>query len=402
MKQSTKEKPQIETVAELVGLNEYQRVARRTDQNTQSGLKGLGFLLLGLFGEVGTLLSALKKKRRDRESFVEYHEAIVEEFGDTLWYFSNIASRASLSLSVLAQRVFRGLKDWDEVGDDAFGTFADIQSERNSHGSPDSPQFEAAIISLAGKVGLLLNDVDQKRVANNRDVLSAHLVDIFRALVTAADVADIDLGDAASFNVRKIHSRWPDQRKYTSLFDEEYDPLEQLPRIIRMNIIEQKAGNRVFVIQQCNSVNVGSALTDNRLVDDDYRFHDGFHLAYAAVLGWSPVIRALLKLKRKSKPKIDDAEDGARAILIEEGISTLIFHRAHRLNYFESINSLDYSLLKLIPEFVRGYEVEECPLWQWEKAILEGFSVFRKLRKHRRGTVIADLNRRSISFKELR
>jgi hypothetical protein len=137
------------------------------------------------------------------------------------------------------------------------------------------------------------------------------------------------------------------------------------------------------------------SISGNRLVDDDYRFHDAFHLAYAAILGWSPVIRALLKLKRKSKPKIDDAEDGASAILIEEGISTLIFHRAHRLNYFESIKSLDYSLLKLIPEFVRGYEVERCPLWQWEKAILDGFSVFRKLRKHRRGTVIADLNTRA-------
>jgi len=401
MKQSAEEKAQLDPTVEIVTLNDYQRIARRTDQNAQSGLKGLGFPLLGLFGEVGTLLSALKKKRRDRESFVGYHEAIVEEFGDTLWYFSNIASRASLDLSVLAQRVFRDLQDWDEVGDEAFGTFGDIQSKRDTHGSPDSPEFEAAIIALAGKVGLLLNDFHQNRIANNRDVLSAHLVDIFRALINAADVADIDLAEAAAFNIAKIHSRWPERRNYTPLFDDQFDPLEQLPRVIKMNIIEQKAGTRTFVIQQCNGVNIGSSLTDNRLVDDDYRFHDAFHLAYAATLGWSPVIRALFKLKRKSKPKIDEAEDGARAILIEEGISTLIFHRAHRLNYFESIKSLDYSLLKFIPEFVRGYEVEKCPLWQWEKAILDGFAVFRQLRKHRRGTVIADLNKRSITLKEL-
>src|SRR2546429_1656352 len=120
MKKSAEEKAQVGAVTEIVTLNEYQRIARRTDQNAQSGLKGLGLPLLGLVGEVGTLLSALKKKRRDRESFVGYHEAIVEEFGDTLWYFSNIASRATLSLSVLAQRVFRDLQDWDEVGDDAF------------------------------------------------------------------------------------------------------------------------------------------------------------------------------------------------------------------------------------------------------------------------------------------
>jgi hypothetical protein len=50
-----------------VSLNEYQIIARRTDQNKDSGLDGLGFFLLGLFGEVGTLLSALKKKQRDRD-----------------------------------------------------------------------------------------------------------------------------------------------------------------------------------------------------------------------------------------------------------------------------------------------------------------------------------------------
>lgn len=89
---------------EIVTLNDYQIIARQTDQNKQSGLDGLTFPLLGLFGEVGTLLSALKKKQRDRDSFVGYNEAVIEEFGDVLWYFTNIASRASLSLSLLAQR----------------------------------------------------------------------------------------------------------------------------------------------------------------------------------------------------------------------------------------------------------------------------------------------------------
>jgi len=386
---------------QLVTLNDYQLIARRTDQNKQSGLDGLAFPLLGLFGEVGTLLSALKKKQRDRESFVGYNEAVIQEFGDVLWYFSNIASRASLKLSVLAQKIFRGLQDWDEVANDPFGTFEDIQSKKPASGSPDSPAFETALISLAGKVGLLMNDFHQNRVATNRDVLSAHLLEIFRALIEAADVADINLAKAAAFNVRKIHSRWPEQRTCTPLFDEAFDSLEQLPRKIEMHIFEKKRGDKTYVIQQCNGLNIGSALTDNRMTHDDYRFHDVFHLSYAAILGWSPVLRALFKVKRKSQPKIDEAEDGARAILIEEGIATLVFHRALRLNHFASISSLDYSLLKLIPEFVSGYEVEQCPLWQWEQAILDGFSVFRKLQLHRRGIVTADLGQRTISFDDL-
>lgn len=392
---------QSEAAQEIFTLNNYQLIARRTDQNKQIELNGLAFPLLGLFGEVGTLLSALKKKQRDRESFVGYNEAVIEEFGDVLWYFSNIVSRASLSLSVLAQKIFRDLQDWDKVENDFFGTFRDIQSEKNADGSPDSPAFEAALIALAGKVGLLLNDFHMNRIANNRDVLSAHLVDIFRALIEAADVADIDLAKAAAHNVHKIHSRWPEQRTHTPLFDEGFDILEQLPRKITMHIFEKKRGDKTYVIQQCKGITIGSALTDNRMTNDDYRFHDVFHLANTAILGWSPVLRALFNVKRKSNPEIDEAQDGNRAILIEEGVSTLIFHRALRLNYFASIKSLDYSLLKLIPEFVNGYEVEQCPLWQWEKAILDGYTVFRQLQLHRRGIVTADLEKRSISFEEL-
>ena len=395
------DKKHNETNQKIITLNDYELIARQTDQNKQSGLDGLTFPLLGLFGEVGTLLSALKKKQRDRESFVGYNEAVIEEFGDVLWYFTNIASRASLSLSLLAQRIFRNLQDWDVVENDFFGTFKDIQSRKNANGSPDSPEFEAALIALAGKVGLLLNDFHMNRIANNRDVLSAHLVDIFRALIEAADVADIDLANAAKHNVCKIHSRWPEHQIYTPLFDDDFDVLEQLPRKITMQIFEKKRGGKTYVIQQCNGITIGSALTDNHMMNDDYRFHDVFHLANAAILGWSPVVRALFNVKRKSNPKIDEAQDGNRAILIEEGISTLIFHRALRLNYFASIKALDYSLLKLIPEFVSGYEVEQCQLWEWEKAILDGYMIFRQLQHYRRGIVTADLEKRSISFEEL-
>src|SRR5205823_11902657 len=119
----------------------------------------------------------------------------------------------------------RALGDWDEVQRDPFGTFADIQKKKNPDGSLESPAFEAALITLAGKVGLLLNDFHLNRILSNRDVLSAHLVEIFRALIEAADVADIDLALAAERNIKKIHSRWPEKRVYTPLFDDAFDPL---------------------------------------------------------------------------------------------------------------------------------------------------------------------------------
>src|SRR4051794_29140030 len=83
-------------------MNEFQRHTLATDQNSLQGMDGLRFPLLGLFGEVGSLLSALKKKQRDRASYTRYEDSVREEFGDVLWYFSNIAARAGLDLSVLA------------------------------------------------------------------------------------------------------------------------------------------------------------------------------------------------------------------------------------------------------------------------------------------------------------
>ena len=367
-------------------LDEYQEAAARTDQNPVGGTDGLAFPLLGLFGEVGTLLSALKKKQRDKDSYVGYSEAVLEEFGDVLWYLSNVASRASLRLRDFAQQVFDNMSTTNVL-------------EQNQRRSADSPEFEAAVIALAGKAGLLLNEFSGGRIGEDRDLLSSHLSKIFSALVQAAAIADVDLEQAAHKNIRKINSRWPRTRQYAPLFDANFSETEQLPRKIEMHIVETRVGGKNYVIQLCNGVEIGSRLTDNKIVEDDYRFHDVFHLAYAAVLGWSPCLRALLRVKRKSKPEIDESQDGARAILIEEGVSTLVFHHALRLNYFACLKSLDYALLKQIHDFVTGYEVDQCPLWQWEKAILDGFDVFRKLRTHRRGIVSADLLERSVTFK---
>lgn len=389
----------MESGVELVTLKEYQEFTRLTDQNKKSGYSGLMLPLLGIYGEVGSLLSELKKKQRDAGSYVGYADSVVEELGDVMWYFANIAARAGLSMNVLAQRMSRELHDWDDVESRDFGTFEDLQS-RHEHAGPNSgEQFERGAIALAAKVGRLLDHVSIGSIEANRDVLSADLVEIFRAIVQAADDADVSLQDAVQKNMEKVTSRWPVERKYPPLFDEEVDPDEQLPRRIEMLIAEKWIRGEAFVIQKCGGIKIGDRLTDNKAGQDDYRFHDVFHLAYAAILGWSPVTRALLKMKRKSDPKVDENEDGARAILIEEGVSTWIFNHAVRLDYFAEIKSLDYTQLKAVKELVKCYEVESCPMWLWEEAILEGFKVFRFLREHRKGLVIADLEERRISVR---
>ena len=382
--------------ASRVGLNAYWRVTALTDNFEDSELD---LPVLGLFGEVGGLLSALKKKQRDQSYEQSYDEAIAEELGDVLWYFTRVAARAQFELSVIAQRAFPYLTDWDEIVSNEAMILGDMQ-----HFGTDpisSEEFSNRVIRLAGRVGDLVNDLHAGAFPSNRDKVAKHLVWIFRAIKEASDAAEVKLEDVARQNLYKIFSRWPHRKYYPPLFDLEDDPAEQLPRHLEIEIFERKRGGKVFVFQRCNGLNIGDPLTDNKEGADDYRFHDVFHYAYAATLGWSPVMRALFKLKRKSDPVKDENQDGARANLVEEGISTWIFNRAQKQDYFAGVQpgKLSYDMLKTVHQFASGYEVERCPLWLWEEAILEGFRCFRYLKEHRRGKLILDLESRSITIK---
>jgi NTP pyrophosphatase (non-canonical NTP hydrolase) len=385
---------------EMLTLAQYQSLAERTDRAPEQSRRSLDFSLLGLVGEVGSLLSALKKKQRDADSYIGYAPSVVEELGDVLWYAS-LATRADIALPELARDALRNRSTQDDKPSGVAVTFDALQPNLVNNGPKPPEAFERTLMRLAGEVGLLMADVAAGRVADDRGALFARMSAVFASLVAAANDAGVSLGHAAHRNLCKTFDRWPPERTYPSLFDDAFDRDEQIPRRIEVQILERTVAGATYVFQRCNGINIGDRLTDNKIERDDYRFHDVFHLAYAAVLGWSPVIRGLLKVKRKSKPEVDEAEDGARAALIEEGIATWVFNHAARLNFFENLTSLDYGLLKAVHELVAGYEAERCPLWLWEEAILQGYAAFRELRKYRRGLVVADLLKRTITFQRL-
>lgn len=385
-----------------LSISQYQQLSRATDRTIGKDGGRLDFPMLGLFGEIGSLLSELKKKQRDTVSYNGYEESVVEELGDVLWYFSDLATRAGISLSESARQIHRGSDlNGRKNGPSRDIKFAVLQPALKVTGPGAQDAFEATLLRLAGEAGKLVADFSAGRIEAKSALLGTHMSAIFRALIDAATEAHVSLATAAHRNLGKIFDRWPTKRIYPALFDAGDDPAEQLPRRIEMQIFERTVSNQTYVFLRCNGINIGDRLTDNKLEKDDYRFHDVFHLANAAILGWSPVMRALFRFKRKSRPKLDEAEDGARAILIEEGVSTWVFNHATRLNDFANLTSLDYGLLKAVRELVKGYEAERCPLWLWEESILKGYGVFRALRKHRGGTVVADLKKRTLIFKKM-
>jgi hypothetical protein len=380
-------------------VDTYQSRALRSDQNERTGPDGLRVPLLGLFGEMGSLLTIPKRKQRETSSY--HRAAVIEEVGDVLWYLSNLASRHDVRLSTLAKAIGTNEDLRVPQSSDPELTFAAVAepqlSERKSDLVAESDYF-----ALGGSVGRLMSEfaTGQHFEVDQVDFVR-YLARTFRLLIRVAANADIDLNFCAHNNLLKIESRWPEVRVYRRPFDAEFSKHEQLPRHIEMIFEERNVRGKIFVFQRCNDINIGDRLTDNRTEPDDYRFHDVFHLAYLTFLSWSPVMRALFKVKRKSSPEIDENEDGARAILIEEGIATWVFNHAHDHNLFAGVQNLDYSLLKAIRQLVSGYEVEQCGLWQWQEAILEGFRVFRALKDSRRGIVVADMDARTIAFRPL-
>lgn len=383
-------------------LDEYQRFAVKLNRTGLRDRAALDFLMMGLFGETGSLLSEVKKKQRDKRAYFSYRESSIEEMSDVLWYFANVARLVPIRLSEVAALATRG-GGWGFKGTQHRPrTFSALQEAGRAFGEPlGGRQVERRLLVLASKVGALL-DVGRRQGAGLEAIRHA-MVEVFRELVSAADIAHISLQDAAVASLVKSLDRFPVVRDWGEPFDSDFEADEQLPRRMEVYFREKQTPKGVpYVIQQWKGINVGDRLTDNAQSPDDYRYHDVFHLSYVAFLGWSPVMRALLRLKRKSQPDIDEQQDGARAIITEEGISNWIFAHGLRHHAFEGVTGLDYGLLKTIRQMVRGYEVESRPLWMWEEAIVRGFEVFRELRKNKGGIVVADMTRHRLTYRPLK
>ena len=351
-------------------LVDFAARASATDRLAESAQHS-SLLAAGLLGEAGSILAELKKERRDQNAYPVYRKRMAEEIGDFLWYYVRLVS---LTAPDLVARL-------------------DVSS---APAAPSTPSELSTFLEFGSAVGEVLEAVATSRPS--RTSLLELLSRVWRLLRAVADATAVDLEAAAKANAQKNQSRWPAERTYAPLFDDDFPQGEQLPRHLELEFLENSHGEQRVVSLRCNGINFGDRLTDNIEDPDGYRYHDVFHFAHAVHLGWSPVVRALLRAKRKSISKVDEGQDGARAVILEEAVAAVVYSRAKELSFFEGIDELDYDLLKTVREFIRGYEVDMIPLWQWEAAILDGYRVFRLLRANSGGTVTLDLKQRRLTY----
>ncbi len=288
-------------------LDRYQVLAKDTDIE---GPTDPLVPLLGLGGEIGSLIAEYKKKiREDGTAYVGYDEVVKTEIGDILWYLAALARRIDKPLSEIAHdNLTKTRRRW-------------IASD----GSPAVP-FDHGV---------------------------------------------------------------PEEQRIPRKFNAIFTTMTTNGGLVKCNL-------------RFESEELGDPIDDNSWHEDNYRFHDIFHIAHAAVLGWSPVLRSLIRRKRGYAPDLDRVEDGARAIATEESVTAMVFELAKPWNYFAGCTNVDDRILTVVQAVVARLEGGSLPGAEWERAILTGYSVWRDLRDNGGGRAIVDLDRGSLKYAPLR
>lgn len=359
-----------------VKLDDYQREAFGTARIDWRDARKRHIPILGVIGELGSLTTEIKKGLRDGNAYTDGAQNLTEQFGDLLWYIGALASRYELKLQALARQ-------------------APVPKVHNSplHHIYAIVSSVAALVAVAAPLGATLS-------GPQRRALTGALARVLGATLAAIRREHLELSKVLHLNLSKVTGMFGDDvEKPATCFDQRFPGYERLPRNIAIQFLERERGaGRLEVVIRVNNLNIGDRLTDNAQEDDGYRFHDAFHLAYAAVLGWSPVVRATFRCKRKSDSHVDEVQDGARAAIAEEAVAQTVFNYARGHSMLEGLDRIDHGILKLIQRMVRGLEVSRCALHDWQRAIFVGFTAFRALKQNRGGWLILDAETRSLTY----
>jgi hypothetical protein len=261
------------------------------------------------------------------------------------------------------------------------------------------------LLGLGGEIGALQAEFKKKRRPDGHaytgfdDVVVEELGDILWYLAALARRVNVDLNHVATMNLEKTRARWlPSTGPATTYFDDGFPETEKLPRqfSVQFSVCSTPEGDVVRIT--ISGAAIGDPIDDNARYSDHYRYHDAFHLAYAAVLGWSPVLRALVGRKRKTDQEIDRVEDGARAYATEEAVAALVFELSKAYANFEGSDHVDEPILRAVRAVTGRLEVSKRTAADWERAILDGFQIWRGLRDNEGGTVSVDLEARTVEY----
>ncbi len=262
-------------------------------------------------------------------------------------------------------------------------------------------------------------------LGTQKEQLKDELGDVLWYVAVIAHSMELPLEEVAKSNIDRTADRYglttTQRSTFRPTYDEDFPPEERFPRriLFRLKAVEkddlphveftvEEAGPNPFPKGAQNvagktrgfSLNepIGDVVNDNADGEDGYRFHDAVHIAFMAVLGWSPVMRALLRIKRKSDQAVDRVQDGARATDLEEALSALLKEASESRNSFGEVGDIDGEVRDLIPRVIGRLEVASAPIWLWVEAIHQGYQAMAALTANNGGWLKADLDQQKVTF----
>lgn len=280
--------------------------------------------------------------------------------------------------------------------------------------TPGDGEFQTAlqVLALQSKVGDLSGNFKkfyrkQKTNAALKGAMARSIGDILWYLASVANSSKLDLNEIAEQNlarVRELHGE-----RAPSLFDPVKARIshihERFPSPLTFEFysasdLADKNILRVKVVGPDGNA-MGDEIDDNEYHEDNYRYHDAMHICFMTFVGWSPVMRKLLGIKRKSSDVLDRVEDGAKARDIEEALSKRIFDYLIENDFLEGVIEVDSDILAAIPGMLGQREGSWITGGDWNRAIIEAARLMRFLIAGNGGMVIADLSKQTVEYREI-
>ena len=99
---------------------------------------------MGLYGEVGSIMTTAKKYHREKAAYAGFQQAAEEEFGDALWYFTTLCRRLGVSIETIFSEAVKqdGYSKILAASDLPYGPVSHISSAR------PLPILEKALLKL--------------------------------------------------------------------------------------------------------------------------------------------------------------------------------------------------------------------------------------------------------------
>ena len=185
-----------------------------------------------MFGEVGGVLTASKKKHREKTNYTSFYEDLLEELGDTLWYFTSICLKKGIEKKVLV--------DW-----------------YNNPAQEVNQSLDSALIDLAIYASDIVKSVSNNNYINAFERFCSQFLIVLK-------LEGIPIDQIIKSNYEKISGRFI-KPSFENLptFDDGFEPDERLPDKFEISIFQKQSGKSYLRWNCIPSAQVGQI----RLID---------------------------------------------------------------------------------------------------------------------------------------